>query len=225
MYLVRCAQCDRAFWLSGRDDPPPEHSGWERRASAHHDTGTRCAGSGRPGYWIGEGDERMLPQSTAPLDPARVTEPKGRNLNQSAASIHPDTPWQSTLHAVVDRIIPPDDFPGAWDAGAGDYILGQLGGQLREQTSTIESGLAALDAEARLASGRAFADLAPAEQDLLLAAIERNDVHTEWQTQPAAFFALLVELTAEGYYSDPGNGGNRNEIAWRMIGYQTRIPK
>jgi hypothetical protein len=54
-YLVRCNACDRAFWLPTRDDVP-EHSGWERRASAHHDTGVRCAGSAMPGYWIGEGD-------------------------------------------------------------------------------------------------------------------------------------------------------------------------
>jgi gluconate 2-dehydrogenase gamma chain len=28
-----------------------------------------------------------------------------------------------------------------------------------------------------------------------------------------------VTLTIEGFYSDPGNGGNRDAVAWRMIGF------
>jgi Gluconate 2-dehydrogenase subunit 3 len=150
-------------------------------------------------------------------------------MDQSAIPGHPerahDTPFTALLRAVIDRIIPPDHFPGAWDAGAGAYILGQLAGQLYEQAPAMKTGFAALDAEARLAFGRAFVALAEVEQDLLLAAVERGDVHAEWPIEPTAFFTLLVELTAEGYYSDPGNGGNRDEVAWRMIGYQTRVPE
>lgn len=55
-YLVRCAACDRAFWLAGREEAAPEHSAWERHPAAHRDTGVRCPGSRRPGHWIGEGD-------------------------------------------------------------------------------------------------------------------------------------------------------------------------
>jgi hypothetical protein len=29
-----------------------------------------------------------------------------------------------------------------------------------------------------------------------------------------------VEHSAEGFYSDPGNGGNRDNIAWKMIGFE-----
>lgn len=55
-YLVRCVSCDRAFWLEQRDAVLPEHSRWERRPHGHHETGHRCDGSERPGYWIGEGE-------------------------------------------------------------------------------------------------------------------------------------------------------------------------
>ena len=54
-YLVRCADCDRAFWQDARDEPVPEHGRWERRTFAHHDTGTRCDGSGGGGVWVAEG--------------------------------------------------------------------------------------------------------------------------------------------------------------------------
>ena len=35
----------------------------------------------------------------------------------------------------------------------------------------------------------------------------------------------LVELTAEGVYADPDNGGNRDAAAWAMIGYEHRLPE
>ena len=37
----------------------------------------------------------------------------------------------ATLRAMVDRLIPPDDFPGGWEAGVGDYLARQLSGDLR----------------------------------------------------------------------------------------------
>ena len=38
---------------------------------------------------------------------------------------------QQTLRAAVDRIIPPDDYPGAWQSGVGYYLARQFGGDLR----------------------------------------------------------------------------------------------
>ena len=125
-----------------------------------------------------------------------------------------------TLRAALDRIIPPDDFPGAWDAGVGDYIARQLDGDLRAWAGAFEAGLRSLDAEARR-TGAPFAALPTTRQDALLGCIERGEVRTKWSTAPDAFFARLVQLTAEGYYGDPGNGGNRDEAAWRMVGYST----
>jgi len=33
---------------------------------------------------------------------------------------------QQTLRAVVNRIIPADDYPGAWEAGIGHYVARQF---------------------------------------------------------------------------------------------------
>jgi len=38
---------------------------------------------------------------------------------------------QQTLRAAVDRIIPPDDYPGAWQSGVGYYLARQFEGDLR----------------------------------------------------------------------------------------------
>lgn len=38
---------------------------------------------------------------------------------------------QHTLRAAVDRIIPADDYPGAWQCGVGDYLARQFESDLR----------------------------------------------------------------------------------------------
>jgi len=56
-YLVRCAHCDRAFWLDAKESPLPEHGPWDRRTwDQPREASGRCVGSGAPGYWIGEGE-------------------------------------------------------------------------------------------------------------------------------------------------------------------------
>jgi hypothetical protein len=119
----------------------------------------------------------------------------------------------------MDRIIPPDEDPGAWDLGVGDYLAGQFERDLREQLALYQAGLDALDAEAALSAGLGFAALSPADQDALLQRVEAGQVAHAWPIDPARFFQTVVEHVVEGYYSDPGNGGNRDAAAWRMIGF------
>jgi len=76
------------------------------------------------------------------------------------------------------------------------------------------------EAEALAAAGASFAALGPDVQDLLLRRIEVGAVATEWPTNPAAFFRMAVEHAGEGFYGDPGNGGNRDGVSWRMIGFE-----
>lgn len=107
----------------------------------------------------------------------------------------------------MDRIIPADDYPSGWDAGVGDYFVRLL---TREPhfVARYQNGLDALEAEAQAVTGGSFADMTAEAQDALLERAEPE------------FFALLVEQTMEGFYADPGNGGNKNGIAWDMIGYK-----
>ena len=126
------------------------------------------------------------------------------------------------LDALLDTVIPPDDFPGAVDAGVGDYLLRQLGGDLSGLLPTYRQGLDHLDAEARAGWGRPFAEMSTEERTALLKGVERGEVAAEWSIEPAPFFRQVVEHCAEGYYSDPENGGNRDGVGWRMIGYEVR---
>jgi hypothetical protein len=124
------------------------------------------------------------------------------------------------LRAVVDRILPADGDPGAWDAGAEEYLGRQLDGDLLAMRELVRTGLAALDREARTRSGEGFATLSPEVQDALLRDIESGAVRAEWTVSPERLFALLVRTTAESFYSDPGQGGNRNGVSWVMTGFE-----
>ena len=57
----------------------------------------------------------------------------------------------------------------------------------------------------------------PAEQqDAQLTALERSPL--------GRHFAWLVDVVNEGYYADPGNGGNDGAASWAMVGYEPRVP-
>ena len=129
---------------------------------------------------------------------------------------------QKTLEAVVDRLIPPDDYPGAWAAGVGNYLQRQFASDLQGAVPTYQQGLEALETESEARFGTPFPGLETDNQDSLLRDIEAGNVQTSWGVPPQRFFSLLVAHTAEGYYSDPGNGGNRNALSWQMIGFLDR---
>jgi hypothetical protein len=128
----------------------------------------------------------------------------------------------ATLRALIDRIIPADDFPSGWQAGVGDYLVRQFERDLRPQLERYRAGLQALDAEALAARGTHFAELDADAQDTLLERIEAGAVTTAWPIDPAAFFGAAVQHAMEGFYSDPANGGNRDGVSWRMIGFEVR---
>lgn len=135
-----------------------------------------------------------------------------------------DAIQQRALVAAINRIIPADDYPVANDAGVANFIHRQLTGDLRDQATRFCHGLTALDAEAAARFGHPLADLSADQQDQVLAAIERGDLLTQWPLPPARFFDRLVNLTAEGYYADPGNGGNQGAVSWKMLDYDPARP-
>ncbi len=137
-------------------------------------------------------------------------------------------PQLAALRALLDRLIPADEFPGAVEAGVSDYVLRQLSGDCASEAIRLTQGLIQLDAEAAARSGAGlFCSLGPAAQDALLADLEAGRTLTAWPAGIAgpAFFARLVELAHEGFYADPANGGNRGGVSWKMLGYDPRLPR
>ncbi len=131
---------------------------------------------------------------------------------------------QLVLIALMDRIIPADQDMSASEAGVSDYLARQFAGDLHAYVETYRAGLDALQAEAQASTRAGFTDLPPAEQDALLQRIEAGDVVHAWPLDPSGFFQAVVQHVTEGYYSDPGNGGNRGAASWQMIGFVPGTP-
>ncbi len=69
----------------------------------------------------------------------------------------------------------------------------------------------------RLSGLAAPADLASLPED------HRDRLLT--QVEAEAWFVALAELTAEGFYANPANGGNSGAGSWAMIGYRHGLPE
>jgi gluconate 2-dehydrogenase gamma chain len=143
---------------------------------------------------------------------ACASRPGGR-FSLSAAEVQ-------TLAALCDRIVPPDQDPGAVWAGAVDFIDRHLARALKRHLGAYREGLAALDATSAALRGRPFAELSADEQDGVLTRVEKDEVPAEIWTGVSApeFFGLVVDHTLASYYGDPRHGGNRDGSSWRMLG-------
>jgi gluconate 2-dehydrogenase gamma chain len=146
------------------------------------------------------------------------------------------------IEAACERLIPADESgPGALGAGVPNYLDKQLGGAWGAGERLYRSGpwqsgtpsqgyqLPFTPAELFHVSLRAInRDLAahgtpfngmPAEaQDIYLQSLE-SGAHDLDGVPSAVFFDMLLHMSVEGFFSDPVYGGNRNMVAWRMIGF------
>jgi gluconate 2-dehydrogenase gamma chain len=149
------------------------------------------------------------------------------------------------IEAAVDRLIPPDPVgPGGVEAnipffldrqlagpfGRGDhYFLGgpwkkgapEQGYQMRFSPAQLyRAAIAAIDDyTSKTFGGAAFAKLAAADQDKVLKGLEAGTIQLGGGVEAKAFFAMLLQNTKEGYFSDPIYGGNKDMAAWKMIGF------
>jgi gluconate 2-dehydrogenase gamma chain len=125
-----------------------------------------------------------------------------------------------TLAAACDQIIPPDQDPGASDAGVVSFIDRQLATRRKKDAALWRAGIAGLDATARRHHGARFAEVAADAQLAVLQAIEKGQGDPgDWNgIGPADFFRRLRNYTMMGFYGDPRHGGNRDRASWRMLG-------
>ena len=111
-----------------------------------------------------------------------------------------------TLAAVCDVIIPPDQDPGASQAGVVHFIDRQLTGFHKKLRKQYREGIALAESLAHR-TGKPFTKLTAEEQERILTSPECR-----------RFFELAVSHTMQGYYGSPRHGGNRNWASWRMLG-------
>jgi gluconate 2-dehydrogenase gamma chain len=145
------------------------------------------------------------------------------------------------IEAACDRLIPADESgPGALSAGVPSYLDKQLGGAWGAgerlyrsgpwQSGTPTQGYqlpfspaelfhASLRAISRdLAHGAPFHEMPGEAQDVYLKSLE-SGAHDLDGVPSGVFFDMLLKMTVEGFFSDPVYGGNRDMVAWRMIGF------
>ena len=149
-----------------------------------------------------------------------------------------------TMEALADRIIPPDpETPGGKESGSAVFVDRQLAGAYgaqdglyvrppfitgsKTQGSQSEGGprkqyregIAALDraCQAREA-GKRFADLPDERKDEILRDLEEGKLKLDG-ADGQAFLALTIKDVQMGFLADPIYGGNRDMVAWKMIGY------
>jgi gluconate 2-dehydrogenase gamma chain len=148
----------------------------------------------------------------------------------------------SFIESAVSRLIPADEAgPGALDANVPYFIDRQLAsawgagerlyrsGPFRDGTPSqgyqapftpaelFRKAIRAINGE--LAQrGTRFADLDANEQDAYLKALQAGKPDLGGVSS-ATFFESLLEVTIEGFFSDPAYGGNKDMVAWRMIGF------
>jgi len=146
------------------------------------------------------------------------------------------------LQAAVDRLIPGDErWPGAAEAGVVNYIDLQMAGAwgrgemlyrhgpFRKGTPMqgyqLEYTPAELFRRSILAinahftsQAKSFDQLPAEEKDAYLSSLEKGDIDLDG-VPSSTFFDFLLQHTVEGFFSDPIYGGNKNKIAWKMIGF------
>lgn len=148
------------------------------------------------------------------------------------------------IEAAVERLIPKDEVgPGALESGVAFFIDRQLlggygrgdhfflggpwpkgapeqGYQSRFSPAQLyRAAIAAIGGYVSKANnGKGFHQLAVADQDAFLKALEAGKVQLDG-ADGKGFFTMLLQNTKEGYFSDPIYGGNRDMGAWKMIGF------
>ncbi len=151
----------------------------------------------------------------------------------------------NVVEAIADRLIPPDPkTPGGKDAGCGVFIDRQLAGPYGKNEGLFKGGpfvkgtkqqgpqspitpaelyrkaLAALDKHCRgKFAGKGFAQLSDTDKDSVLHEMEKGEVSFEGLDAKHFFAHHLLKDVREGFFADPIYGGNRDMVAWKMIGF------
>lgn len=133
--------------------------------------------------------------------------------SDKAAWIHFSASEAAGFAAVADQIIPPDDLPGAAQAGVVYFIDQALGGFMADAAAMLREGLQDLDQRARAAvpGSAGFAGLSFEQQTALLDPVD---------TTP--FFNQMIFLTHCGMFANPSWGGNRDRAGWALLGFDDR---
>jgi gluconate 2-dehydrogenase gamma chain len=147
------------------------------------------------------------------------------------------------VETACEHLIPADENgPGALDAAVPWFIDQQLAGAWgagerlyrsgpwREGTSTqgyqlsftpaelFRHALRGIQSDAAQRGGVPFHKWNGQQQVAYLKLLEKGDIDLDG-VPSNIFFESLLEMTIEGFFSDPVYGGNKDMVSWKMIGF------
>jgi gluconate 2-dehydrogenase gamma chain len=175
--------------------------------------------------------------------PATSAQPAAALEPVSHAYTFLTAPEAAFIEAAVDRFIPADDLTpsgtesgvaifidrqlaGAWGSGDRTYMQGpwQKGKPTQGYQSPLtpaeffRAGIGATNGYCRKTYQKDFDRLTVDQQINVLQSLEQGRI--TFETVPAQeFFNLLLATAMQGFFADPIYGGNREKVAWKMIGF------
>ena len=137
---------------------------------------------------------------------AGITQAACTAKEESSAFIVFDDDEAADFAAIAARIIPTTDTPGATEAGVIHFFDRAFGEESSGALAGSRDGLTELNSTLRNATR--FAELDDEKQDAVLGTIEDG-----------AFFSLMRTMTIYGFFAMSSYGGNKNNVAWDLIGF------
>jgi gluconate 2-dehydrogenase gamma chain len=124
------------------------------------------------------------------------------------------------LDAIVEQIIPTDDFPGARWANVSNFIDKQLDTYYRRYRLEYREGLAAFEKTVIQMKGKKFEEMPFGEQIAMLEKMQAGELPGDyWKDHsPADLFDMIRQHSLQGFYGSPVHGGNRGFVSYRMLG-------
>lgn len=124
-------------------------------------------------------------------------------------------PWARTY--TGDEPPGPDDAETIWVHADEIHRYGYQAPFSPLQVYQIAVG--AIDAHARREYGAGVAELGEVDQDRVIWDMLDESIDGFDRFSPIAFFRTLRRHVSEGMFSDPGYGGNRGLVGWKLVGF------
>lgn len=137
----------------------------------------------------------------------------------------------SLMDAIVEQIIPSDDWPGAKDAKVTNFIDKQLANTYKRFQESYRRGLNLVKISCEQLFNEKFENISWEKQTQFLTDMESGSL-SELKSDKVSredkliwidgfertFFNLMRDHTMQGFYGSPRHGGNKDYVSYRMIG-------